>query len=113
MGNSYFERSYRKHCGDAEQPRRQQSLRRFARVEVRERESTACRCHADHRRSRTICSRPQREIDKSAIAQKTAEYDRLFNNPYRAAARRFIDDVIEPRKTRPLLIRAQAPEDEA
>jgi propionyl-CoA carboxylase beta chain len=53
----------------------------------------------------------KREIDKSAdkaavTAQKTAEYERLFNNPYRAASRGYIDDVIEARKTRPMLIRA-------
>ena len=35
-----------------------------------------------------------------------ANYERLFNNPYRAAARGVIDDVIEARRTRPLLIRS-------
>ncbi len=39
-------------------------------------------------------------------AAKTAEYDETFNNPYKAAARGFIDDVIEARTTRPTLIRA-------
>jgi propionyl-CoA carboxylase beta chain len=53
----------------------------------------------------------KREIDKAADpkameAQKTAEYEEKFNNPYRAAARGFIDDVIEARTTRPVLIRA-------
>jgi propionyl-CoA carboxylase beta chain len=53
----------------------------------------------------------KREIDKAAdkaatTAQKTAEYERLFNNPYRAAGRGYIDDVIEARSTRPMLIRA-------
>lgn len=53
----------------------------------------------------------RREIEKSADkaateAAKTAEYERLFNNPYRAAARGVIDDVIEARRTRPLLIRS-------
>jgi propionyl-CoA carboxylase beta chain len=53
----------------------------------------------------------KREIDKASDkvameAQKTAEYERAFNNPYKAAARGFIDDVIEGSKTRPTLIRA-------
>jgi len=38
-------------------------------------------------------------------AQKTAEYEETFNNPYKAAARGFIDDVIEAHATRPALIR--------
>jgi len=42
----------------------------------------------------------KREIDKSADpkateAQKAAEYETTFNNPYKAAARGFVDDVIE------------------
>jgi len=53
----------------------------------------------------------RREIEKAADpkaleAQKTAEYEENFNNPYKAAARGFIDDVIEARKTRPMLIRS-------
>ena len=43
---------------------------------------------------------------KALEAQKTAEYEETFNNPYKAAARGFIDDVIEASKTRPLLIRS-------
>ena len=39
-------------------------------------------------------------------AQKAAEYEEKFNNPYMAAARGYIDDVIEASKTRPTLIRA-------
>ena len=39
-------------------------------------------------------------------ATKTAEYDETFNNPYKAAARGYIDDVIEASTTRPTLIRA-------
>ncbi len=41
-----------------------------------------------------------------AEAEYTAEYERRFNNPYMAAARGFLDDVIEARDTRPQLIRA-------
>jgi propionyl-CoA carboxylase beta chain len=35
-----------------------------------------------------------------------ADYKRKFNNPWMAAARGYIDDVIEPRRTRPMLIQA-------
>ncbi len=53
----------------------------------------------------------KREIEKAADpkameAARTAEYDTMFNHPYRAAARGFIDDVIEAPKTRPILIRS-------
>jgi acetyl-CoA carboxylase carboxyltransferase component len=34
------------------------------------------------------------------------EYTDKFNNPYVAAARGYIDDVIDPSETRPRLIRA-------
>ena len=45
--------------------------------------------------------------DPAALeAQRTAEYEETFNNPYKAAARGFIDDVIEASQTRPQLIRA-------
>ncbi len=37
-------------------------------------------------------------------AQRIAEYTERFANPYKAAARGFLDDVIDPRDTRPRLI---------
>jgi propionyl-CoA carboxylase beta chain len=37
-----------------------------------------------------------------------AEYEDLFASPYQAASRGYVDDVIEPRRTRPWLIRALA-----
>jgi propionyl-CoA carboxylase beta chain len=40
------------------------------------------------------------------VARKTAEYEELFATPYLAAARGYIDDVIDPRDTRPRLIDA-------
>ena len=48
----------------------------------------------------------RREISQSddpaaALAEKEAEYREKFANPYLAAERGFIDDVIEPRFTRP------------
>jgi propionyl-CoA carboxylase beta chain len=53
----------------------------------------------------------RREINEASdpaavLAQRTAEYEEKFNNPYRAAARGFIDDVIEAPTTRPYLIRS-------
>jgi propionyl-CoA carboxylase beta chain len=39
-------------------------------------------------------------------AEKVAEYRAKFSNPYIAAERGFVDAVIEPRTTRPMLIRA-------
>jgi propionyl-CoA carboxylase beta chain len=39
-------------------------------------------------------------------AQKTREYEEKFSNPFRAAARCFVDDVIEPSETRSILIRS-------
>ena len=38
--------------------------------------------------------------------QKKAEYENLFSNPYRAAEKGYIDDIIEPRNTRFRVIRA-------
>ena len=40
------------------------------------------------------------------LARRLEEYQRTFANPYKAAARGFIDDVIDPRDTRPRLIDA-------
>ncbi len=42
------------------------------------------------------------------IAEKEAEYTKLFANPYNAAKYGYIDDVIEPRNTRFRIIRALA-----
>ncbi len=39
-------------------------------------------------------------------ALRTREYEETFNDPYRAASRGFVDDVIEAPQTRPYLIRA-------
>jgi propionyl-CoA carboxylase beta chain len=39
-------------------------------------------------------------------AERVAEFRETFANPYVAAARGFVDEVIEPRETRPKLIRA-------
>ena len=38
--------------------------------------------------------------------EKKKEYDDLFNNPYQAAQKGYIDDIIEPRNTRFRVIRA-------
>lgn len=43
---------------------------------------------------------------KAEEQRKIAEYKEKFANPYHAAARGYVDDVIEPRETRPRLIAA-------
>jgi len=43
---------------------------------------------------------------ESLRQQKIAEFREKFANPYVAAARGYIDAVIEPRETRPYLIKA-------
>ena len=43
---------------------------------------------------------------KAFMAEKEAEYTKLFANPYNAAKYGYIDDVIEPRNTRFRIIRA-------
>ena len=54
-----------------------------------------------HRREIAAAENPD-----AVEAERTAEYEETFNNPYRAAARGFVDDVIEASATRPYLIRA-------
>ncbi|HEU5219474.1 MAG TPA: acyl-CoA carboxylase subunit beta, partial [Gemmatimonadales bacterium] len=41
---------------------------------------------------------------EATLRERSDEYTRTFANPYKAAARGFIDDVIDPRDTRPRLI---------
>ncbi|MBI4536180.1 MAG: methylmalonyl-CoA carboxyltransferase, partial [Ignavibacteriae bacterium] len=53
----------------------------------------------------------KKEIEKSAdkeqaLAEKEREYREKFANPYLAASRGYIDEVIEPGETRPRLISA-------
>jgi propionyl-CoA carboxylase beta chain len=53
----------------------------------------------------------RRELDSASDAAgfraaRVAEFREKFANPYVAAASGFIDEVIEPRETRPRLIRA-------
>jgi acetyl-CoA carboxylase carboxyltransferase component len=53
----------------------------------------------------------KREIDRATDraarrAELVADYSEQFANPYVAAARGYLDDVIEPGDTRPMLIRA-------
>jgi propionyl-CoA carboxylase beta chain len=44
--------------------------------------------------------------DRDKIAQRTADYENRFANPFVAAERGFIDDVIAPRETRRRVARA-------
>ena len=46
--------------------------------------------------------------DPDAIAKRTAEYEREFASPFKAAERGFVDDVIRPRSTRARVCRAFA-----
>ena len=46
--------------------------------------------------------------DKAKIDARTEEYRRRFANPFVAASRGFLDDVILPKSTRPRLARALA-----
>ena len=48
------------------------------------------------------------ENPEEAWKQKESEYAEIFANPYRAAERGFIDDVIYPEETRSRLINAFA-----
>jgi propionyl-CoA carboxylase beta chain len=56
-----------------------------------------------------ILFRKEIESAKDAAAAteaRIAEYREKFANPYIAAARGYVDDVIDPRETRPRLISA-------
>jgi len=46
------------------------------------------------------------ENPEQVLADREAEYRETFANPYRAAERGYIDDIIEPAETRFRLIRA-------
>lgn len=46
--------------------------------------------------------------DPEKIAERTADYEASFSNPFRAAERGFIDEVIQPRSTRRRVARAFA-----
>ena len=46
--------------------------------------------------------------DAEKLAKRTAEYEERFANPFKAAERGYIDDVIQPRATRTRLCRALA-----
>ena len=48
------------------------------------------------------------EDPAAELARKEAEYAEQFAHPYRAAARGFVDEVIEPENTRRVLLRAFA-----
>lgn len=48
----------------------------------------------------------QSENPEETRRKLIAEYEEKFSNPYVAAARGYVDDVIDPRATRPMLIRA-------
>lgn len=55
---------------------------------------------------RTISSMNDPEEKAKFVAEKVADYNEKFANPYMAASYGYIDDVIEPRNTRFRIIRA-------
>ncbi|MDD3196420.1 MAG: acyl-CoA carboxylase subunit beta [Paludibacter sp.] len=55
---------------------------------------------------RTLASFNDPQERANYLAEKVAEYNDTFANPYQAAAYGYIDDVIEPRNTRFRIIRA-------
>jgi propionyl-CoA carboxylase beta chain len=62
-------------------------------------------------RNATVAEIAQKEIDAAEnplakLQEKDAEYAAKFANPYGAAARGFIDEVIKPEETRLKLIRS-------
>jgi acetyl-CoA carboxylase carboxyltransferase component len=46
------------------------------------------------------------DADPKAVSRLLEDYRERFANPYVAAERGYVDDVIEPQETRPTLIRA-------
>ncbi len=53
-----------------------------------------------------IVYRRELQLNPESRGAKTAEFRERFANPFVAAERGFVDDVIEPRETRPRVIRA-------
>ena len=62
-----------------------------------------------HRRELTALAEQDPALAEARKKDFTAEYERKFANPYVAAERGWIDDIIEPRETRPRLIAALLP----
>ena len=61
---------------------------------------------------RDLAAIAENEGEEAMLAAKKAfadEYADKFANPYKAAERGWIDDIIEPRETRPRLIAALHP----
>ena len=55
---------------------------------------------------RRACSFGAGVVPAEERPELIAEYKERFANPYSAAERGYVDDVIEPRRTRPVLIDA-------
>jgi propionyl-CoA carboxylase beta chain len=55
---------------------------------------------------RELAAAADPEAQETIRRQKTEEFRERFANPFVAAERGYIDDVIEPRETRPRVIRA-------
>ncbi len=62
-----------------------------------------------HKRKLATLAKDDPEAAVRLKAEFTEQYQQAFNNPYVAAERGWIDDIIEPRETRPRLIAALLP----
>ena len=71
-------------------------------------EATVCRPDAwlDVLYGEELKAEPDPEKRAALAEEKKREYNDLFCNPYKAAERGYIEDVIEPRNTRFRVIRA-------
>ena len=66
-----------------------------------------CRFRSERRLFGAHSRRGPRVVGRAALRRTLAEdYRRRFNNPYYAAGAGYVDDILEPRETRPKLIGA-------
>ena len=91
---------------------REGQWRAFRRFMLEERRDAAMRVQAieaEQDRIGQITIRYAKNADGEVTERRQKlieEYEDAFNNPYVAAERGLVDEVIEPRETRPRLIRA-------
>ena len=77
---------------------------RVLRIEVRDADRMPALLTAlDARSPQLIAEAEDPEAEREALI---ADYEEKFNNPMVAAEMGFIDDVIDPRETRPYLVQA-------
>ena len=64
------------------------------------------RVSSDDRLKKIVLTPLAKQYIGQIRAEKKDEYEKLFNNPYQAAQKGYIEDIIEPRNTRFRVIRA-------